>query len=288
MTRRLDIGIASYGAPEKLRTTLESIQRNSVTNWRCFVIDNPGAPRSSETREHLKAFGQRDPRIVPVLLDENVGYAGAVKKLQDLAETEYIAYCDNDIRINSHGWDETLCSYLDRFHEIGMIFPNGGHFPIKRDAYDEVLWGVGFCWILNRVAMADTGYFDTELGHQEEADYCLRLRMAGYKCAAATEISVAHDASATSNPASIERINRGVIAFVNKWVQYFCGKNFNYHSPNVLRWEDWPPNALYLEEHFKALKPELNTNPVTQVIGGIRYDLIQVPRLENFYRGRII
>jgi GT2 family glycosyltransferase len=284
--RRLDIGIASYGSWEKLKRTLNSIQQRSRTDWRCFVMDNPGP--DVRTRPLIQAWATEDRRIIPVLLDENVGYAGAVCKLMELAETEYLAYCDNDIVLQSTGWDETLCSYLDRFHEIGMIFPNGGPYPIQRDAYTEVMWGVGFCWILNRLAMKETGEFDTTLGHQEEADYCLRLRMAGYRCAAASEVSVSHDAAATSNPKSDERINRGVIRFVNKWTRYFGGKNLHYHSPNVLRWEDWPPNALYLEEYFKQLVPDLNLHPEKVTIAGQDYDLLKVPRFQGFYGGRII
>ena len=121
-----------------------------------------------------------------------------------------------------------------------------------------------------------------------EVQHAMRVRMAGWKCAALPEVKVQHDATATSNPDSIERINRGVVAFVNKWNCYFNGANFNYHSPNVTRWEDWPPNALYLEEYWRARMPELNTSPEVKKIEGREYDLIRVPRFKDFYRGRII
>lgn len=245
--RRLDIGVASYGSAVKLQKTLASITAQSVTDYRAFVIHNPGAADDALAREILCGAAARNPRIIPVWMDENVGYAGAVCKLFEMAETEYIAYCDNDIQIHTRAWDETMCSLLDRFHEIGMVFPGGGPYPIQRPAYTEVMWGVGFCWVLSRLAMVDTGPFDTTLGHQEEADYCLRVRMAGYKCACVPTVTVQHDATASSNPASIERISRGVVRWVDKWNRYFNGKNFNYHSANVTRFEDWPPNALYLE-----------------------------------------
>lgn len=284
--RRFDLGIASYGASRKLERTLSSIQEKSRTDWRCFIVDNPGP--DPETRAIIEKEAGADSRFVPVFLDENEGYAGAVNKILKLAETEYIGYLDNDIRIQTRGWDESLCQTLDRFHEIGMIFPNGGPYELDRGNYREILWGVGFAWILNRLAMSDTGWFDTEIGHQEEADYCLRLRMAGYKCAARPDVQIQHDATATSNPASTERINRGVVRFVDKWCRYFCGQNVGYHSPNVLRWEDWPPNALYLEEYWKARFNGLNDEPEIRDVGGIKYDFLKVPRLSGFYRGRII
>lgn len=287
--RRLDIGVASYRNPQRLRETLQSIAKNSVTNWRCFIIHNPSESEDeAATVAVISEFVNADARFVGKILDSNVGYAGAVNELFRLAETEYIAYCDNDIEILTHGWDEQLCGYMDRFHEIGLMFPNGGPYPIDRGNYKEVLWGVGYCWIVNRLAMADTGEFDESIGHQHEADYCQRVRMAGRRCAAATEVHVAHNATATNDPASIERISRGVVQWVNKWNAYFNGVNFNYHSPNVTRFEDWPPNALYLEEYWKLKLPTLNASPEVTVIDGREYDLIRVPRYKDFYRGRII
>jgi GT2 family glycosyltransferase len=286
--RRLDIGIASYGNANKLYRTVESIRKMSTTDWRLNIVDNP-----HPTEQHIKkvlANLENDPKITVHRLEENVGYAGAVNKIFELAETEYVAYTDNDVVVQTKGWDETLCVTLDRFHELGMVYPNNGFFPIQRDNYQEVLWGIGFCWVLNRVAMADVGEFDAEIGHQEEADYALRLRLAGYRLGALPGVQVHHDATASSNPASRERISRGVIRWMNKWCAYFCGRDVNYHSANVLRWEDWPPNALHLEKYWKS-KPEmkgLNDEPVEIRIDGTQYDMICVPRLSGFYRGRII
>lgn len=286
MSRRLDIGIASFGSPDKLRRTLDSIATHSTTDFRCFVIDNPGP--SLETRELIAQKALQDPRFVPVFMDQNVGYAGAVNKLFEIAETEYIAYCDNDIEINTHGWDETLCSYLDRFHEIGLMFPNSGHMPIQRGAYTEVLWAAGFCWVLSRMAQRAVGLMDTTLGHHEEVDLCTRLKLEGYRLASAAEVQVVHHETSTRSPESQERISAGVVRWLNKWAQYFGGKNINYHSPNVLRITDWNVTALHAEDYFKAKLPGLNDDPQVVEIDGAEWDLIRVPRPKGFYRSRVI
>lgn len=285
--RRLDIGMASYGNPARLQVALSQLAAHSATDWRCFIVHNPGGDGDEAARGVIEQAAA-DPRFVPVWMPENVGYAGAVNKLFELAETEYIAYIDNDAIVRTSAWDECLAGYLDRFHEIGMVFPNGGPYPIQRDGYTEVMWGVGFCWLISRMAMRDVGPFDASLGHQDEADYALRVRMAGYRCAAVAAVQVHHDATATNNPASIERINNGVRKWVDKWCAYFGGKTINYHSPNVIRWEDWQPNALYLEEYWKGKLPGLNANPEVVQLDGREYDLIRVPRLHGFYTGRII
>lgn len=291
--RRLDIGIASYGSdPTKLIACVESIKRHSVTDWRLFIVHNPSED-DIETRAILggvngiTGLGQ-DPRIKVQFMPANCGYAGAVNRLFELADTEYIAYLDNDAEILTPGWDETLASYLDRFHEIGLMFPNQGHYAINRGAYTECLWAAGFCWMVNRMAQRKVGGMDCGIGHHEEVDFCTRLRLAGYKLACAPEVRVAHHETSTRSPASQERINRGVVAWMNKWTAYFGGVNLNYHSPNVLRVTDWPVHALYLEDYFKAKLPGLNDNPESVTIDGAEYDLIRVPRPKAFYRTRII
>ena len=285
--RRLDIGVSSYRNPEKLRVTLESIEQRSVTDWRCLIYHNPSEDDGTAW-DVIKAAMNRNSRFLVAPLATNVGYAGAVAAFQREASTEYLAYCDNDINILTDGWDEQLCFRLDANHEIGMIFPNGGAYQIDRGAYTEVMWGVGFCWVLNRAVMAEVGVFDTELGHHEEVDYQLRLRMAGWKCAALPQVRVQHDAAATNDPVQLDRINAGIVRFVDKWCARLCGKHITYHSPNTLRFEDWPVNALYLEEYWKERMPGLNLDPLTKTLEGREYDLIMVPRLKNFYRGRIV
>lgn len=298
--RKLDIGIASYRNSEKLRKTVESIREMSRTDWRCIIVNNPThTAEDGIVGQALYEIAQ-DPRFVIVKMDRNVGYAGAVNEIFRRSSTEYVAYCDNDIVINTPGWDEKLCNHLDMFHEIGIIFPNGGAYAIDRGQYHEVMWGVGFCFIMNRLVSHNIrlpyrrgdemlmGPMDETLGHQEEADLSMRVRMDGWKCAALQTVSVSHFATATNDATASERINRGVVNWVNKWCAYFGGANLNYNSPNVLRWEDWPPNALYLEEYWRMKMPDLNKNPEVVNLDGRDYDLIKVPRFKDFYRGRII
>lgn len=286
MTRRLDIGICAYGSPDLLRRAIESVRQHSVTDWRLIIVSNEHPVQGHAAVEQLSGTGLLDRASLATM--PNAGYAGAVKYIQTVAQTEYIAYLDHDTEINTPGWDETLCSFLDRRHEVGMVFPNGGAYPIDRGDYHEVMWAPGFVWVLNRLCMSEVGYFDDSIGHQNECDYALRVRMAGWRCATLPQVQVAHAAQATNDPSGSERIAKGVKEFVDKWCEYFCGRNVNYNSPNVLRWEDWPPNALYLEEYWKLRRHDLNAIPETTEIDGREYDLIRVPRLKDFYRNRII
>ena len=284
---RLDIGIASYQNPDKLRQTIQHIIDNSTTEWRLLIVDN--ASPDPAVREVISDYASRDERIIPRFLDTNTGYAGAVNEFLRWSETEYMVYCDNDAHIKTPGWDTILWGYLARNLELGMVFSAGyNSYEIKRDKYTECLWGTGCFWMLKRLAMADVGYFDEEIGHQNEVDYQTRMRLAGWKMGVAKDVVVHHFATATTSPEAQNRIGQGVVEWMNKWVPYFCGKGMNYHSTNVLRFEDWPCNALYLEEYWKIRMPDLNSNPEVVTLEGREYDLIRVPRLKDFYKGRII
>lgn len=293
--RRLDIGIAAYGNPEGIDRLLTSLREKCTTDWRAIVIMNPhpdqtlNAQVGDVLRRHFyDATREEHPRINVYPQEQNIGYVGAVNKILAMAETEYVVWCDHDVIQHTVGWDEQLAGLLDRHHELGMVFGAGGAYPIPRDNYVEILWGVGCCWMLPKRVISDVGEFDPEIGHHEEVDYQTRVRLAGYKIASHPGVQIQHMGKASADPAAQERISKGVIKWVTKWTHYFCGQRVDYFSPNVMRHEDWPPSALYLEEYFKQFMPDLNKNPNSVVINGMEFDLIRVPRLKGFYRGRII
>ena len=285
---RLDIGVSSYNNPEKLDKAVTAIRTHSQSDWRFLILEN--ASEDPRVKEVAERHAREDPRVIIKYLDKNVGYVGAVNHILEWAETSIVGYIDNDAYILTPGWDLKLASYLEANHEVAMAFPNGGAYPIQRPRYTEILWGVGFCWMLNRQRYKEIGGFDPTIGHQEEVDFQTRLRLGGWRIAADPSVHVAHDAHSTRNPDAQERINNGVINWVNKWNKYFVGPSITYHSSNVTRFEDW--SAIYMEEWYQQ-QPELkglNDNPETLYIAalGREVDLIKVPRWQNLYRGRII
>jgi GT2 family glycosyltransferase len=290
----LDIGIASYENPGELAATLDALRKRTSGEWRCLVVDSDSQDPS--VRQILDKHAEEDSRIIPKYLEYNAGYSGAMNIFFDWAESEYIAYCDNDAKVLTERWNTKLAAKLDEHPEISMIFPvghgTGSAYPIKRDGWTEVLWGVGCFWMLRRSDQEKVGYFDNSLGHQDEVDFQTRLRMAGGRMAVESDVKIHHNATASRSPEAQERINNGIINWVNKWCKIFTGELVNYHSENVIRYEDWPPNALYLEEFYKQFIPDINDNPEQVIIEGREYDLNRVPRAAygggTMYRGRII
>jgi hypothetical protein len=145
---------------------------------------------------------------------------------------------------------------------------------------------------------------DMSLGHHEEVDLMVRLRLAGYQIACDPGVNVLHHESSTQSPESAQRIHSGVVRFINKWNRYFCGDILKYpnpemgpwvgeekrehYDPRFLRYTDWPPCALYLERWVLSQFPQLNATPeVIQTSAG-PMDAIKVLKPTNCYRERAI
>lgn len=305
--RRLDLGVASFGNPEKLRATLTSVLAHSTTDLRVFVIHNPGAADDEAARAVVDEFAGRDSRIVPHWMPENAGYAGAVNKLFELAETEYVAYCDNDIWICTQGWDEKLIAVMDANPEVGWMFPGRGHYGFHNGSYNECLWSAGYCWIMrantwaavaNHPSSCGIGCkFDTRLGHHEEVDFMIRLRLAGFRTGCCPDVDVAHHESATRRSAEDHkpggRIHDGVVRWMNKWNRYFCGDGLKYsmtaYDAAALRYTDWNVDALYLERMTLHHFPDWNATPeVVHVPGVGEMEAVKVLKPKGCYVRRAI
>ena len=310
--RRLDIGVSVFGNPQKLRKTVESIRKNSVTDWRIIFVINPHPDSgiAAEVRAVVNGFAEwRAPLLEPPFTvfsvcgkyavlqsPENIGYAGAVNALMARSSTDYVLYVDSDIEALTLGWDEQFSKLLDENPEVGQVFPGAGHYGFFSGAYHECLWNAGYCWMVRRRSpkLLPTGYsefpntdatrgpaemMDTRLGHHEEVDLMIRMRMAGYRIACIPGVSVLHHASSTNSPESAKRIHAGVVSWMNKWNRYFCGDAFKFpnpdpdsgegYDPRMLRYTDWPPCALYLERMTLAKFPDWNQSPRTVEVEGV-------------------
>lgn len=305
--RRIDIGVASYGNAAKLRATLESLTRQTVSDYRVFVIHNPGSAEDEAARAVIGEFAAANGRIVPVWMQANVGYVGAVNRLLDLTETDLIGYTDNDVEIKTHGWDERLCSLLEANPEAGWSFPGPGHYGFNNGRYHECLWNAGYCWILRREAATSIATkrpaadgapgFDPTLGHHEEVDYMIRMRLAGWRIGCVPDVQVIHHETATraddANHRPGGRIHDGVVRWMNKWNGYFCGDDLQYsmtaYDARALRYTDWNVDALYLERMTLHYFPNWNARPRTVNVPGVgEMDVIEVLKPKGCYAGRAI
>ena len=74
--RRLDIGVASYRNPEKLRATLASIEAMSTTDWKCFIVHQQ-SPDDALAMEYAMGAMDRNRRF-SIIENTAGGYAAAL------------------------------------------------------------------------------------------------------------------------------------------------------------------------------------------------------------------
>lgn len=315
-TAMIDIGVCSYRNPEKLKRTLDTIRANTVQPFLLRVWHNTS--EDAESNAALRAM-ESFP-IDEIIESPNVGYAGAVNGLLARSTAPYFLYCDNDIEVRTRGWDVRMMEVLEANPEVAQVFPGSGHYGFHNGRYHECLWNAGYCWMISQRALHDLGAFeslvgmnhksagfpmDQSLGHHDEVDLMVRLRMAGFQLASVPEVQVLHHATATNSPESEMRIRAGVIRWMNKHNRYFCGAiirecdpddpNSSY-DPRALRYTDWPPCALYLERWTLAQFPHWNTREANDMDVGYRVvettagemDAIEVLKPKGCYRGRAI
>lgn len=337
---RLDLGIASYRNPQRLAATIASIQQHSVCDLRIFVIHNPSED-DAETRAVIESAAAGDSRIVAAWMPENVGYAGAVNELLRTAQSDFILYCDNDIEIQTPGWDAKMLAVMQADERLGICFPNGGH----RQMGNECFWTAGYCWMLrwsavtklsnevsdsarfyygrNQIPPQDgrgpeprynaesgwvgvyhcDGIFDTIIGHHEEVDYTIRLRLAGYRIGSAVDVEVKHHESSTRSKESEDRIHDGVVRWMNKWNNYFVGEQVDYskglrcengegntrYGDQAIQMDAWNVSGPYLERFYRQHLNGLNLTPEMREVPGVgTVDLIRTPRPIEWYRERLV
>lgn len=319
MTHTLDIGVASYRNPEKLKRALDSIYTNTRTPFNVHVWHNDSndAEGGEALNIAVSICGDGDK----VSTSPNVGYAGAVNGLIAASKAPYFAYCDNDVEILTPGWDERFIELLEANPEAGQVFPGAGHYGFHNGRYHECLWSAGYCWMIRRTVLDAPGdhirlfmggnpvqqVMDTSLGHHEEVDLMIRLRLAGFQIACVPDVKVLHHETSTQSPESAKRIHRGVVSWMNKWNRYFVGDAIRYpnpdpdsgegYDPRTLRYTDWPPCALYLERMTLHYFPDWNKFQdnfpgdgyrVVQVPGVGEMDAVEILKPKGCYRGRAI
>jgi len=301
---KLTIGIASYKAPQKLKVTIDSLLATTSEFETLLVVHNP-SPGDEETRDLIKDYADKDPRITYVIMANNEGYVGAVNYLLTAANTPLIAYCDNDVEFKTKDWDVKFRDVL-KHEEVGQVFPGKGHHGFFSGQYDECLWNAGYCWmtrrdVISKLCLADVkhnrsndpGRLDTSLGHHEEVDLMIRLRLTGYRIGTAPSVEVLHHETATHSPESEQRIHDGVVRWMNKWNGYFCGDILQYsmtaYDPCALRYTDWHPCALYLERYTLHYYPNWNKSPRSVNFPSVgTMDAVEVIKPKGPYAGRAI
>ena len=173
-----------------------------------------------------------------ILLDKNWGFAEGYNKALEQVEAEYYLLLNSDIEVTPH-WLLPMLAYMDAHSEVAACQPKllsvfnrdsfeyagacGGYldslgYPFCRGRifdvvehdhgqYDQpasVLWASGAALFVRARNYKEVGGLDSRFfAHNEEIDFCWRLRIRGYRIVCVPESKVYHVGGGTlpkSNP----------------------------------------------------------------------------------------
>jgi|GEM_PF-1124306 len=229
--KSVTVVIPTYNSIGMLRSCLDSLREVDYPKdkMRVIVVDNASRDGTSET------LRLRYPHVTVSKQQENTGFAVACNRGAALADTEYVAYLNDDAVADS-GWLHGLFSGLDAGGEGTVCAASqirsrdgekveyegassnlfGAGRPVSVWGWPDlphppgegspVLFASGGAMLIHRQTFLDVGGFDPEyFAYFEDVDLGWRLWVLGYRVVYAPRAVVRHIGGATSSRSPVHR-----------------------------------------------------------------------------------
>ena len=192
MDTRIDIIMAVYNEQNALEAAIESIQRQTISNWRIIACDDAS---TDESYARLCEMAEKDDRIIVLRNEENMGIAATSNRCLAVADAAFIAIHDSDDCSFPERFEVQL-NYLREHPDVSFVssaailFDESGEYGfIRRKSHptkNDFAWGNPF---VNPCAMFRTEVIRAMNGYREvwymrrtqDYDLFARLYAAGYE-----------------------------------------------------------------------------------------------------------
>lgn len=255
--------ILNWNGLNLLHDCLESLQKQSFTNFEVILVDN------GSTDESLSFVKTHFPEVITVPLSENYGFCGGNNRGVPYATGDYIIYLNNDTQADPH--------FLQNIYQaVTSAPPDVGSWAVRMMQWDErdkidncgtgfSAWGSGYQLLAGQKAAAvspyptfifgscggaccfrksvldEIGLFDELFFfNNEDVDLSFRAQLAGYKCCFLPAAVVYHQGSATSGTESDL-----ATYYIQRNIEYVFFKNLpfklllKYLLPHLLYSSGW-------------------------------------------------
>lgn len=227
---RFSIVIVTHDGLHHLQPCLEALGPQLSPEWEVVVVDNGS---SDGTRPFLEARPRRWLR--PLYLSANTGFAAGNNRGAASARGDWLFLLNNDT-LCAPGTLEALSGAVRRYplfriFSCRMVRASDGRIDNLGIRYSRLLRGVqigsgaaagwsepaevfgasGGAMLVNRTVIDDIGLFDEALfAYQEDVDFAVRARLAGYRCLHLPGAVVRHHGGGTSlrNPSQFRYLNQ--------------------------------------------------------------------------------
>lgn len=202
--------LAAYNALNYTKACLQSIQDYTPAGYKLVLINNGST-------DGTKEFFDSIPGAHVIHNKKNLGFPGGYNQGMRAASTKYMVLINNDCLV-SHNWLNNMLSCALSDDKIGIVGPMSNRVPGRqrlekefknmKEYYaftadfnrpDSSKWFPvrslsGFCFLIKGEVVEKIGYFDEAFGAgtHEDADYCLRARLAGFKLFCAGDVFIHH------------------------------------------------------------------------------------------------
>ncbi len=235
----VSIIVITLNTPRMTAACLRSVVRNSSVPYELIVVNNS---RASGIRRCLRRF----PSTRVIQNPENFGFSRAANQGIVSARGQYLCLLNTDTLVPPR-WLERLVEAIQKpgvaavgpaSEELyGPLEGKPWPFPFSpdneektaqvdrifqqrnRNRMESVPFLHGFCLLLSRIAVASTGLLDEGYFFGlEDIDYCLQLRIHGYRLLRVHSLFVHHQQGASSTPERRRRlVDQSENYFVQKW-----------------------------------------------------------------------
>lgn len=230
--KRVAIVILNWNGKLLMEQFLPSILKYSPAEIAEIIVADNGS-----TDDSITMLRDKFPTVQLILLDRNYGFAEGYNQAIERIDLPYVVLLNSDVEVSS-GWLDAPLAALDADPSIAAVQPKllaeqnrqffeyagaaGGYmdylgYPYCRgrifqcieedkgqyDTPTDILWGSGACLFIRTDVYKKEGGLDSHFfAHQEEIDFCWRLRTRGYRLVCIPQSVVYHVGGGTLNAES--------------------------------------------------------------------------------------
>lgn len=250
---KLGIVILTHNQNDVTLCCLDSLDADMTMHpeYSVVVVDNGSADKFLNAALERNYLWKNRLNIID--LPKNLGVAGGRNcGLRAVASAEYILILDNDTII-TEGSISSLIDYLELHKDVGIIAPEllsndshiqlsykkfpgiiekirnlFGHRQLVSESLEESIepfYVIGACQMIRGDAFRVTGFLDDSIFFgPEDADYCMRMRLKGYRVVYNPAIKIIHAWRRTSHRSPFGITSRrhisGLLHFYIKWKRF--------------------------------------------------------------------
>src|SRR6185295_17433579 len=190
---------------------INSLRRFTVNPLQIIVVNNAS---TDGTKDWLEENSQVSgiATLCVYNSDQNLGWVGGINKGLDYVDTdtEYIIFANNDVVVDSAGWERRLLSHFDA--TVGAVGPTSNYVAGRQNRVfdhpgiteEETKLLIGFFMCVRKSIIDEVGPLDDLHSFEKEGsvnsggddlDYSIRIRNHDYRLVIARDVFVFHAGS---------------------------------------------------------------------------------------------